>query len=143
MDLTRKTHLLLVAASLLLGISLSAYQIEISWAQSRKETMDNLNQAEAKLVALRRNITLYENFKSGVVGDKALTKHEKVSVTSSFTAAELPKIPHFLTQAYEKDGFLLLKSFSLAWSDVSDAQTKSGESAKLELNLVGEKVFMH
>lgn len=143
MDLNRKTTLFLVSTSLLLGVCISINQIESAWMSNRKAEIANLTQAEDKVLTLRRNIEQYEKSKAVVAGGDGLTKHEKVVIASSFTAAELPKIPQFLTQAYEKDGFLLLKNFDLSWTETANGSPESSGTAKLELKLMGEKVFLH
>ncbi len=140
MPLNKKIAILLAVSSTFLALVLFFWRYEAVQAVGLAEQQRHLVDAEQKLVQLGRDIQRYEVAR-GMLGaeGEAMARHEKISLGARFSAAELARINEVLTRAYEGDGFLLLKNFSLTWMGgmgVMDTE------ASLQLDMTGEKVFL-
>ena len=141
MPLTKKTFLLLAISSAFLALASLLHQVETARSRALEEQKRELAGAAQQLTQLTRDIGRYEAAR-GQLGQSggAIARHEKVSLSSSFSPAELPRLNDLLTHAYETDGFLLLRNFSLQWTE-NDGGATAPSQATLSLNLTGEKVF--
>lgn len=140
MPLNKKITMLLAAASVLLAFALFFWRYEAAQAAALAEQQRHLLDAEQKLIQLDRDIKRYEAARGLLgAGGEALARHEKIALAARFTTAELARINEVLARAYEGDGFLLLKNFSLGWQG-GEGQAVGGESLQLEMS--GEKVFL-
>ncbi len=140
MPLTKKITLLLVAGSVLLALALLTWRFELARSQALTEQQRLLADAEQKLVQLSRDIQRYEAAR-GLLGSagQVMARHEKIALGARFSAAELARINDVLNRAYQGDGFLLLKNFSLQWTSGNGA---GDADASLRLDMTGEKVFL-
>lgn len=142
MPITKRTFLFLAVSSLFLALALFLYQFESARGRSLEEQKQEINAAEQQLTQLRRDIERYESTRGQFGQNGAIARHEKVSISSRFSPGELPRINDMLTHAYEVDGFLLLRNFSLHWDETGSSGNTPGQ-AGLSLELNGEKVFTH
>jgi len=143
MPLQKKTFLLLAFSCLVLAISIFLFSISEARGKILVKQRAMLANAEIEIGQLRRDVERYEStrsqLKKGEGGD--IARHEKVAISSTFTPAELPRINDLFEHAYDTDGFLLLRNFSLRWTEsVGDQNTTSSE-ATLALSIFGEKIF--
>ncbi len=140
MPLNKKIAILLAASSMLLAFALFFWRYEAVQAAALAEQQRHLVDTEQKLIQLARDIKRYEAARGLLgAGGEAMARHEKIALAARFTTAELARINEVLARAYEGDGFLLLKNFSLGWQG-GESQSASGES--LQLEMTGEKVFL-
>jgi len=104
------------------------------------EQKNQLGAAEQKLAQLARDIQQYEAATQSLGGNsKNLARHEKVALGARFAPGDLARIHEVLTRAYQGDGFLLLKNFSLEWKS---GNSLGDTSASLQMDMAGEKVFL-
>lgn len=151
MTLQRKLTLLLLSVSLALAAALFAYRLGEARIGALHQERDSLSMASQDLKELRRSVEQYENARSRLGQDGRIARHERVSLTTSFAPNELPRLQSLLTRAYEGDGFLLLRSFELAWQEKGPARGEEQErstdrsqpGATLTLSFQGEKIFTH
>lgn len=143
MPIQKKTFLLLAFSCLVLALSIFLYTVGEARGKALVEQRAALGNAEQQIAQLRRDVERYEATRSqlgkGEGGD--IARHEKVAISSTFTPAELPRINDVLEHAYDSDGFLLLRNFSLQWSESGSDLNKTSSEATLALSLYGEKIF--
>jgi len=142
MPLSKKTFLLIAFSCIALAFSIFLYTVGLARATALQNQKAQLISAQQQVEQLRRDVERYESTRGQLQkeGGGDIARHEKVSISSTFTPAELPQINSLLAHAYDTDGFLLLRSFSLRWSETGGEDNKPLE-AGLSLNLNGEKIF--
>lgn len=148
MPLDKKTFLFLFIASVMLCVSIVMHRVGSESSRALMEQRRMLDTASQQLMQLKRDIEHYEATQGKLGRDgAALARHEKVSISSSFSPGDLAHLNEVLGHAYETDGFLLLRSFSLQWTEARAGEKNADNAgagrneATLRLNLDGEKVF--
>ena len=139
MPLQKKTFLLLAFSCVVLALTIFLYSIGVERGRTLQNQRTALVSAEQQIGQLKRDVERYEATRGQLGGD--IARHEKVSISSTFTPAELPRINDLLAHAYDTDGFLLLRRFSLRWSESGGDDKKADTDATLALSLDGEKIF--
>ncbi|GBG04059.1 hypothetical protein AZSI13_33860 [Azospira sp. I13] len=139
MPLSKRIFLILAASSTLLAALLFVWQMQTAKAAMLAEQKNQLGAAEQKLAQLARDIQQYEAATQSLGGGKSLARHEKVALGARFAPGDLARIHEVLTRAYQGDGFLLLKNFSLEWKS---GNSLGDTSASLQMDMAGEKVFL-
>lgn len=143
MPLHKKTFLLLFVSSIVLALSIFLHTVGGARIKVLQDQRAMLTNTEQEIAQLRRDVDRYEatrrQLRSGEGGD--IAHHEKVALSSKFTPAELPRINELFEHAYTADGFLLLRNFSLQWSESKSGSYGSASEATLALSIFGEKVF--
>lgn len=152
MPLQRKLTLLLLCVGLALGAALFAYRLGEARSIALGQERDALSRSSLDLQDLRRSVEQYERARSHLGQEDGIARHERVALATSFAPNELPRLQALLTRAYEGDGFLLLRSFELAWQEkgiAGQAEEKELASGRdpaggiLTLSFQGEKIFTH
>ena len=146
MQLHKKTFYLLAFSCLVLAFAILLYFTGVARGKMLQEQRNALMMAEQQITQLQHDIERYESARGKIeaAGGREIARHEKVSISSSFTPAELPRLNSVLSHAYDIDGFLLLQNFSLRWSEYGTSEgekQRAGTDATLSLSLVGEKIF--
>ena len=143
MPLQKKTFLLIAFSCIVLALSIFLYSVSEARATALLSQRAVLANAEQQIAQLRRDVERYESTRSQLKKGEGggVARHEKVAISSTFTPAELPRINELFEHAYDADGFLLLRNFSLQWSESSRGQDTTGSEATLALSIFGEKIF--
>lgn len=128
-----KSLIFMVVAALGLGLA----WLFAAWAgaglQQAQAAVGKVEQAEKGLVALKEQLTRWEN-----AGSQTLGSVEPVALNAIFLPAELPKSAQLLAGLYADHGYFNLRQFSLSWGD--NDKSDSGSVAQMTVN--GEKIFI-
>jgi hypothetical protein len=149
MTLQRKIFVLLLAVTLALAGALFAYRLMDMKKVALQKQYNAFVMARQDLQELARSVANYEVARARLGQGGGIARHERVSLETSFSPGELPRLQDLLNRAYEGDGFLLLHHFDLSWADRTSEQGSEGPATsarpgqQLTLSLNGEKIFTH
>lgn len=144
MLLSKKIFYYIGSSCVILAITMLLYMYEMTRSNTLKRQQADLLNADLQVEQLRKDVLRYEATRAqlGTDSSGSIARHEKVTLSSQFTPADLPRINEFLAHAYDSDGFLLVKNFSYRWSNSDDEKTQKGTTdLKLTLSINGEKIF--